>query len=269
MKQTAEEAMERGAAIAFSINTEKKMITDPSHYHSYFELQYILKGERNIILKNDIYKIREGDFVIYAPYTMHNAYETKKMQCSRIILYFSPQIITSDEARNLLENSSGVYQPASESSNIIHKMLNEIISDQANSGTLHSDYVATLLNCMLMIILRQVPMCERPEKQLRISKVMKYIRQHYQEDITLEDLSERFFVSTFYLCREFKRFTNSTIMQYINNVRIMNAEIMLLNTEKKITEIAIETGFSGNTHFYRVFKSYSGMSPSEYRKKNK
>lgn len=267
MKQSAEAIMDQGAPMAFTINTGNKTITDPSHYHPYFELQYILKGERNIILKNDIYKIRKGDFVIYAPFTMHNAYEINKTLSSRIILYFSPQIIISDEARDMLKNSSGVYQPTPEYNDIINKMLDEIISAQANTGTLHSDYVSSLLNCLLMIILRNVPVCEHPEKQLRISQVMKYIKQHYQEDITLKDLSDRFYVSPYYLCREFKRYTNSTITQYINTVRVMNAEVALLNTNQKITEIAIESGFSSSTHFYRVFKTYSGMAPSEYREK--
>jgi len=268
MKVLAEEEMEQGASIAFTINTGKKMLTDPSHYHSYFEFQYMQKGERNIILKNDIYKLREGDFVLYAPYTMHNAYETKKAYSSRIILYFRPQVIVSEKARKLLESSSGVYQPAAECGSIISRILGEIISEKANKGTLHSDYVAALLNCMLLMILRQVPVCSRPERQLQISMVMKYLEQHYQDDDSLADLADRFSVSTYYLCRKFKCYTNTTIKQYINTLRIMNAKIKLLNTDKKITEIAIESGYSDNTQFYRVFKAHTGVSPSEYRKSN-
>ncbi len=269
MKVFAEEEMERGASIAFTINTGKKTITDPSHYHSYFEFQFMQKGERNIVLKNDIYKLREGDFVLYAPYTMHNAYEIKKTYSSRIILYFRPQVIVSEEARKLLENSSGVYQPAAEYGGIIRRMLGGIISEKTGKGPLHSDYAAALLNCMMLMILRQVPVCSRPEKQLQVSMVMKYLEQHYQDDNSLTDLADRFSVSTYYLCRKFKCYTNTTIKQYINTLRIMNAKIKLLNTDKKITEIAIESGYADNTQFYRVFKAHTGVSPSEYRSMNK
>ena len=60
--------------------------------------------------------------------------------------------------------------------------------------------------------------------------------------------------------------TNSTIIRYINVTRIMNAQRKFMETSKNITDISKETGFSNLTHFNRVFKSVTGMSPSQYRK---
>ena len=88
----------------------------------------------------------------------------------------------------------------------------------------------------------------------------------YHEEISLEMLAQMFYVSPYYLCREFKKNTNSTIIRYINVTRIMNAQRKFMETSKNITDISKETGFSNLTHFNRVFKSVTGMSPSQYRK---
>ena len=96
--------------------------------------------------------------------------------------------------------------------------------------------------------------------------MIRYIHSHYQEDISLEMLAQMFYVSPYYLCREFKKSTNSTIVRYINVTRIMNAQRKFMETSKNITDISRETGFSNLTHFNRVFKSVTGMSPSQYRR---
>ena len=89
---------------------------------------------------------------------------------------------------------------------------------------------------------------------------------HYHEDILLEEIAKTFFISPYHLCREFKRYTNSTVVQYVNITRIMNAQRKFMETDKNITEISKETGFSNITHFNRVFKAVTGMTPSGYRK---
>ena len=73
---------------------------------------------------------------------------------------------------------------------------------------------------------------------------MHYIHRHFDENITLESLAERFYVSSYYLCREFKAYTNSTVIQYVNVTRIMNAQRRIMETDKSITEISREMGFS-------------------------
>ena len=85
--------------------------------------------------------------------------------------------------------------------------------------------------------------------------MIRYIHSHYQEDISLEMLAQMFYISPYYLCREFKKSTNSTIVRYINVTRIMNAQRKFMETSKNITDISRETGFSNLTHFNRVFKS--------------
>ena len=85
-------------------------------------------------------------------------------------------------------------------------------------------------------------------------------------DLSLEVLSKLFFISKYHLSREFKKRTSKTVVQYINKTSIMHAERKIMETKKSLTEISHETGFSSLTHFNRVFKSETNLTPSEYRK---
>ena len=85
----------------------------------------------------------------------------------------------------------------------------------------------------------------------------------------MNDLAEQFYLSPYYLCREFKKYTNSTIVQYINSLRVGHAQRLFVETDKSVTEISKIVGFSNVTHFNRVYRSVTGLSPSKSRKQAK
>lgn len=237
-----------------------------SHYHDYYELYYLETGERYHIIRDELYLIHGGQFVLFAPYVMHHSYGDQDIAFRRIVLYFKPTEICSEELLKALSEDSGVYRTDTRSRYSVHQLLKMLLDAQDDSKPYHNEYMNTLLNLLLLAIERQFSKPEPHEKQTRIGQVIDYIHKHYDEKITLESLSRDFFVSPYYLCREFKRFTNRTIIQYINVTRIMNAQRKIMETPKSITEIANITGFSNVTHFNRVFKSITGMSPSAYKK---
>ena len=74
---------------------------------------------------------------------------------------------------------------------------------------------------------------------------------------------KHFHISQYHLCREFKRYTSSTIVQYIHNLRVLHAQRLLQESDYSITEISKRVGFSNVTHFNRVYKSVTGMFPSQ------
>ena len=125
----------------------------------------------------------------------------------------------------------------------------------------------SLLNLVMVQLLRMNQESTGILRETRVTKVIQYIHNHYAEDITLKDLSERFYVSEYYLCREFKKSTKRTIVEYIKQTRIMNAKRLFMETDRNVTEVARETGFSNLTHFNRVFREVADVTPSEYRKR--
>jgi AraC-like DNA-binding protein len=100
----------------------------------------------------------------------------------------------------------------------------------------------------------------------RMQKVLLHVERHYAEPIAVEDACSLVEMNYHYFCRSFRSVTGSSFNQYLNRFRISMAEKLLLTTERSITDICGETGFSSISYFNRVFRKEKGMSPSAYRR---
>ena len=239
-----------------------------SHYHNYYELYFLESGERYHMLQDDRYVMHPGELILFSPYILHRSYGDENIPFLRLVLYFHRDEIECQQLKDALDSGNGMYRPDPRMWHILRQFLETLLYDQDNSSELAKAYRHTVLNMLLFSIVFQVQRQNpaRREDSYRISQIISYIHSHYQDDICLEALAQRFYISPYYLCREFKRHTSSTIIQYVNITRVMNAQRKFMETDKNITEICNESGFSNLTHFNLVFKSVTGMTPSGYRK---
>lgn len=97
-------------------------------------------------------------------------------------------------------------------------------------------------------------------------KVLIYIRENYNQKISLDDMAKRMGMNTQYFCRYFKKLTGKTPTAYINEIRIEKAAEYLLQSDRKILDIAMACGYENMGYFIKRFKEYKQVSPSEYRK---
>ena len=111
---------------------------------------------------------------------------------------------------------------------------------------------------------------ELRKKQLNyinlLSKVNTFIDEHYTEAITLKDICHNCNMSEYYFAHMFKKVTNSTFVNYLTAYRLEKALPLLLHSDKKIIDIALECGFFNTRSFNRVFQKFYSTTPSEYRK---
>jgi AraC-like DNA-binding protein len=105
---------------------------------------------------------------------------------------------------------------------------------------------------------------ERPEPPM-VTKAKEYIAEHQSEDLSLGEVARAVNASTFYFCKVFKKATGLNFTDYVSRVRIEKAKNLVMNPNLRISEIAYEVGFQSLTHFNRVFKKITGMSPTAYR----
>lgn len=237
-----------------------------SHYHTHYELYFLEAGRRHHIMQDSQYETEVGDFMIFAPYVMHHSFSEKDVPFRRIVLYFTEDAIHAPELRAMLKGASGLYHPSPKVSSSVHYILEALLREQYELGPLHDATMENLLNSLLITVMRSVTVSKKPELKSRMSKVIEYIETNYQKDIRLKDIAQEFYLSEYYLCHEFKKYTNRTIVQYLNTTRILNAQRLIMETDLNFTAIAENTGFSSLTHFNRTFKSIVGMSPSDFRK---
>lgn len=100
-----------------------------------------------------------------------------------------------------------------------------------------------------------------------IEKAKQYIKNHYTENIKLEDIAQYAAVSKNYFCAVFKKKTSLTIWEYLTNIRMEKAKELILNLPLKNYEIASKIGYDDPAYFSRLFKRYTGFNPSEYKEK--
>ena len=101
----------------------------------------------------------------------------------------------------------------------------------------------------------------------RIKTIINYVHNHYSEKINLDDISSQVNLSKGACCREFKKYMNCSIFEYITNYRLVESEKLLITTNESITDIAYKCGFASASYFIEKFKLQTGMSPFIYRKK--
>jgi len=101
-----------------------------------------------------------------------------------------------------------------------------------------------------------------------LDSVVEYIHQNYSNEIKLKDLADIAYLSPIYLCSAFKDRFGVSPIQYLQNIRCDNAKKLLADTNETVTTIAEKVGFQSINYFSRFFKSHTGITPNEFRRRN-
>lgn len=97
------------------------------------------------------------------------------------------------------------------------------------------------------------------------SRMAKFIVDHYAEPLTVEAISSSVGLHPNYAMQLFKRIFGLSLLEYVIQYRVAQAQRLLVTTDDKVLAIAIQTGFSSSSNFYMAFKKYCGQSPNAYR----
>jgi two-component system response regulator YesN len=98
--------------------------------------------------------------------------------------------------------------------------------------------------------------------------IREYIEQHFQDDLSLSSLSERFHFSPQYIAKKFKELNNTTVMTYLTEIRLNKAKSLLRFTDKPVSEIANSIGYEDENYFGKVFKKQHGVPPLQFRRQH-
>ena len=117
---------------------------------------------------------------------------------------------------------------------------------------------------VLMHELKQANPNRRAEP-VEIWKARKFIEEHFDEELSLTKAAKAVSISANHLSEKFKQVTGVNFVDYVAHARFEKARDLLLNSNRRISEIAFAAGFQSLSQFNRVFKKLSGKSPSAYR----
>jgi AraC-like DNA-binding protein len=146
-------------------------------------------------------------------------------------------------------------------------LLENLFGVNAEMNNRNEMLSSCLLTNMLTEIMQTLPDYDSEEIPRKIRDVRNYIEENFAGALHLEELSERFYISKYYLCREFKKYVGLSPNEYLITVRVSKARGLLQFSDLRVCEIGELTGFASLNHFFYTFKKYEGISPSEYRKR--
>lgn len=129
-----------------------------------------------------------------------------------------------------------------------------------------------ILNRLLWILMKnswhpEQGRAAHARKRMSMEKVKSYLDENYKEHITLELLSQKFYINKYYLTKIFKETYGVTIISYLETRRITQAKNLLRFTDMTVDEISAAIGMNDANYLARRFRKIEGMSPGEYRKK--
>lgn len=249
------------------------------HHHDGLEIIQIWSDSGTVLVGDNIYPIKKGSIYLIDSSTAHctnpdinNFYIRSKITFSQSALI--PLLETTDSMHllNLFtnKNSGSMVELDTETANKFDKSFKLIYEEFDNKNSDYHPLMVSVLLAMLTIINRINSTNTTIENNSTINpiilSIIEYINQNILNEINIDDICNHLHFSKYYLCHTFKKHTGVTITQYIIERKISNAKILLTNTKKPVSVVALESGFNGLTQFSRTFSRTTGMSPLKYRK---
>lgn len=125
-----------------------------------------------------------------------------------------------------------------------------------------------LQNVLLAALLFEFAHLDQPLEQSLVAKVKAYTQHHLAEPVTLDQLAAEAGLSKYHFCREFKRLSGQSPMEFLRQARVEAARSLLLSTPWTIHAIAAQVGFSDEFQLSRIFRRMTGKAPSQLRREN-
>ena len=175
MIDVAQTSMAAGAACAIAQVTGVNDNMSQSHYHDYFELYFLDSGERYHLMDDKLFKLQAGDCILFPPQTMHRSYGDQDMAFSRAVLYFYPETITSADLLHKLLHSQVVYRPDSQELHQLRRIIYAMEEEQNSHLDCHDECMQSLLNLIMVQLLRMNQESTGILRETRVTKVIQYI----------------------------------------------------------------------------------------------
>ena len=236
-----------------------------ANWHEELELQYIIEGEGYLLIDGERFDITAGDVVVANQNCVHFTGTDTELR-------YTALLIKSDFLTFASVDYGKVLFETVIKSERMERLFSDVLAACGEEGrTCKKARVQMALLALIIELREQHTKGENAsdsenKKFAVVKKTIGYIRENYDKKLTLEVLAELAFTDKFSLSRSFKTVTGQTVVEYINNYRCDRAK-ELIRKGSPINEAAIQCGFNNMSFFTKTFKKYSGVNPSEYKKK--
>lgn len=252
----------------------------PIHWHNSIEILYVLKGKLNVTIDSDEYELIEKDIEIINLDEAHMISSDDKD--NRVLIFHVDPFFFEkyySDIKNLFFFTNTTDEKAQESEQYdeLRAFLSKIVCEEVQKQDSYDEEIESILIDLLYhlinnfhyLMYEKENLKENEDQFERYHRITKYIFNNYDNNITLQDIAKKEFLSTHYLSHEIKDATGYSFTDLVNLTRVEEASKLLLDTDKTISEISEDVGFSHTRYFNKHFKIHYKYTPLQYRKKFK
>ena len=243
------------------------------HFHDHYEVYYFISGDADYLVEGREFHLTPHSLILLSPHVLHSVKVNSEADYIRCYVYFRPEDILPERRPFLLSCFPG-HSKHEQEQEIFFENTQKYGLESYFRNILRLDALPEDLRCQyypffLEALLSQIhfmsqalhPSQVTHVSSAKITDLIRYLNTHLTEDISLEDLSGRFFLSKYHMIRAFKKATGTTVMNYLTYKRVILAKQYLLNGDTAY-EAAEKAGFSDYSVFFRAYKKTLGHSPS-------
>lgn len=247
------------------------------HHHDFYEVYFFLSGNVQYNIESRSYLLTPGDVLLIGPMELHQPmFGSEQREYERIVLWIDKQFLEGfslpgQSFTTCFDTSSpghtNLLRPEGVQRQLLTFLMEQLISE-ASSTEPYQEICALSYLTQVLVLLNRLVLQQRSKEPVAtpdstVYNILGYINEHYNENLSLDDLANKFFISKYHLAREFQRLVGTSVHRYIVQKRLVMAKQML-SSGKPSSEVYQSCGFGDYSNFYRAFKTEYQISPKEY-----
>lgn len=241
----------------------QKEIKDMVNRQFYFKEKSLLVLEMPQVLEKE----QRFPFADYSELLLHSRFADAIAMLKKYVFYLKERQVEEYRLKNLTKNLLYNYLMEIER----YEVESEQLRQQYFNWIDNTHYIEEFVQVFQDIIekLEALRVYQLEAEDVKISKMKKYIKEHYQEQLELSEIAENFNFNYHYLSSYFNKHTKEGFSGYLNKIRIEKACELLRKGDMSISQISAAIGYSDHSYFCRVFKKMIGNTPSSYKRQMK
>lgn len=249
-----------------------------SHWHDDVEFIVIISGSMDYNINGKIVRLKPGNGIFVNSRQLHYGFSLNHEECNFICILLHPMLLCTSP---ILEKtyitpvlasrlSYTILQPEIPWQKQVLQLLMEMQQNQERDQNLLvlQSLFFQIWNLLYSNLPKELPPPAKSNQQLsELKDMIGFIQTHYKDKLSLNDIAAAGKVCKSSCCARFQKYLRQTPISYLIEYRLKRSLDLMNTTDLSITEISMETGFSGVSYFTETFRKHYGCSPREYRKK--